>query len=429
MYKHVLFDMDGTLVNTYHANLGSLVSLLDKYSPGHGKTKKDLEFIFGIPGDDGLRALGFTNEQIPAMVKDWLDIVKTRSHDFTVYEGIIPVLSYLKNNGVKMAIVTSRTRNIDMGGPLGGTLPEVFRPYIDFDICAGDTPRPKPSADPINHYIDRTHAKREEVLFIGDTPTDLEAAHAAGVDFGLALWGYAGHEHLYCKHYLRSPWNIVNLVTSKNDDTSIAGQLHRWAREINAIGMCGRTYSKDRFDIERFERLQEIACEMASTYVDESIEVIRKQWIQDARYKTPQLDTRAAIFDEEGRILMVKEKLSNKWSLPGGWCDENCSAVENTLKEVREEACMTVVVTKFVALLDRARHNEPDTLSGCLKVFLECKAGPGEFVDNIETSERRFFKKEEIPTGDDLRSSTNSYDQIMMCFAAHNDPNWKTIVE
>lgn len=428
MYKHVLFDMDGTLVNTYKANLGSLVALLDKYSPGHGKVEKDLEFIFGIPGDDGLRALGFTDDQIPSMVKDWLVMVKERSHDFSIFEGIMPVLKFLKNQGVEMAVVTSRTRNIDMGGPLGTTLPEVFRPYIEMDICAGDTKRPKPYSDPIDLYIERTKAKREEVLFIGDTPTDLAAAKAAHVDFGLALWGYAGHEHLYCKHYLRSPWDIVTLVTSKNEDRSFAGQLHRWAREINAIGMCGRTYSKDRFDIERFERLQEIACEMAATYVDEDIEVIKSQWYRDAQYKTPQVDTRAAIFDAEGRMLLVKEKLNKKWSMPGGWCDENCSAVENTLKEVREEACMTVVPVKCVAVLDRNRHNPPENITGCLKIFIECKPGPGEFVDNIEISERRFFAKDELPI-EDLRHSTNTLDQIMMCFAAHEAENWSTVIE
>lgn len=428
-YKHLLFDVDGTLVDTFEANISSIIELLDRYMPGHGKTPDDLVCLFGLPGPECLRYLGFegTPEELKAYLYEWLDLVRTKSHAYKVFPGVIPVLSFLKSQGYHMAVVTSRTRDVSMGGPLGSHLPEPFRPYIDRAVCANDSKRPKPFPDPILHYMEQTGAKREEILFIGDAATDLQCANAAGVDFALALWGYMGPEHLYCKHYLKSPWEVVSLISQADAERDLAAQLHNWARELNAIGQIGLTYEKDKFDKQRYERLQEMAAEMASFYVPQDAQVIKKQW-EMSGYKTPQLDTRAAIFDEQGRILLVKESNSGKWNMPGGWCDENLSIVENTLKEVKEEAGLDVHAKRLIAIHNRNKHNEPQNISGCLKAFVECSIGDGTFIANEETTQSRFFAQDELPV-DNLRLSTNTLEQIMMCFACHNDPDWQCVVE
>ena len=46
-YKHILFDVDGTLVDTYEANISSLIELLDRYVPNHGRGLNDFADIFG----------------------------------------------------------------------------------------------------------------------------------------------------------------------------------------------------------------------------------------------------------------------------------------------------------------------------------------------------------------------------------------------
>ncbi len=426
-YKHLLFDVDGTIVDSFDADIKSLIELLNRHRPSHGKTAEDLAFVFGIPSFSSLKALGFDEEQIPKLTKEWIELEHENAHMNSLFDGIIDVIAYLKDRGFELGIVTSRSREGNLGGPLGGFIPEPVHHLITRAICAGDTPRPKPYPDPILHYMEITGAKREEILFIGDALTDLQAADAAGVDFALALWGYHGKDHPYCRHYLKTPWDLVAVCTEKDKDTSFVAQMHAWAREINAIGQIGLTYCDDRFDRERYERLQNIAAQMAAHYIDESAEIIKKEWCTHG-YKTPQVDTRAAIFDDQGRILMVKEKLSQKWDLPGGWCDENLSVVDNILKEVREEANMDVHAVKLVGVFDRNRHNTPDTIVGCLKFFVECSSGPGTFTDNTETLERRFFAQNELPVKD-LRTTTCTLDQIMMCFACHKDKNWKPILE
>ena len=161
--------------------------------------------------------------------------------------------------------------------------------------------------------------------------------------------------------------------------------------------------------------------------VDEQAEVIRKQWLTDG-YKTPQLDTRAAIFDDQGRILMVKEQRSQKWNVPGGWCDEDQTIMSNVVKEVREEAGMEVYPKRLIAILDRSKYNTVDTLGGCLKAFVLCSCGTESFESNSETSERRFFAEDELPV-ENLRTNTNSLEQLKMCFACYRAAEWTPIVE
>lgn len=430
-YKHLLFDVDGTLVDSFEADMSSLATLLDRHRPGHGKTREDLIFAFGIPGRSTLRILGFSEEEIPELIAEWVDLAAERASEVKLFDGVIPVLSRLKELNFSMGIITSRTRDKSLGGPLGNFIPEPVRPYISHAVCAGDTARPKPYPDPILHYMELTGAKREEILFIGDAPTDLQAASAAGVDFALALWGYHGREHLFCSHYPKSMWEVLNIATQKEKEQSFASRMHDWAREINAIGQIGLAYVRDRFDEERYKRIQEIACEMAACYVDESFEVIKEQWCTQHGYKTPQVDTRVAVFDDHDRLLMVREALSGQWNMPGGWCDENLSLGANAVKEVYEEAGLRVFVKKLIAVQHRELHNTPQHISGCIKTFIECSAGTGEFVPNTETTECRYFSFEDIKAlkEGELRVSTNTLDQIFLCMEAHKAENWVTVVE
>lgn len=111
------------------------------------------------------------------------------------------------------------------------------------------------------------------------------------------------------------------------------------ARELQALAQTGLMYCKDPFDRERYERIRAMAVDMLSTQVDAPAGQVSR--LLSAGYPTPKLDTRAAIFDEEVRILMTHEN-SGEWSLPGGWVDENQSIRSNAVKEVKEETGLDV---------------------------------------------------------------------------------------
>lgn len=194
----------------------------------------------------------------------------------------------------------------------------------------------------------------------------------------------------------------------------------KWAMEIQSIAQCGLAYAKDVYDIERYERLREIAAEMVSDRTDIPVEKVKTLFCNETGYQTPKLDTRAAIF-KDGKILLVHEK-DGTWSLPGGWVDVLETIESNTVKEVREEAGLEVKAERVIAIHDRNRHNRPVYAYGICKVFMLCSVVGGSFAENIETTGSGYFGRDELPL---LSDDKSTQEQVELCFAAYADENWK----
>ncbi len=192
--------------------------------------------------------------------------------------------------------------------------------------------------------------------------------------------------------------------------------------EIQSLAQSGLAYTDNVYDIERYNRLREIAAEMLCEKSGMPLDKVKDLFCNETGYQTPKLDTRAAIF-KDGKILLVHEN-NRTWSLPGGWCDVLESVKSNTLKEVREETGLEVKASRLIAVQDRNKHNEPIYAYGVCKVFVLCELVGGGFKENIETTEIKYFSLEELP--ENLAKEKTSREQIEMCFKAYNDPNWQT---
>ena len=201
-------------------------------------------------------------------------------------------------------------------------------------------------------------------------------------------------------------------------------QWLEWAKELQFLAQTGLTYSKDVFDIERFERIREISAEIISAQSELSLEKVKDLFCNETGFQTPKLDTRAAIFKED-KILLVKER-NGTWSLPGGWVDVNQTVKSNTEKEVEEEAGLKVEATRIIAVQDRNVHNVPPYAYNVCKVFVLCEILSGHFQPNIETTESDYFRLEELPL---LAEEKNNEEQIKMCFSAYHDKNWQVLFE
>lgn len=198
----------------------------------------------------------------------------------------------------------------------------------------------------------------------------------------------------------------------------------QWAVELQSIAQAGLFYGKDPFDRERYQRIRDIAAEMISFKTEIPLEKIKDLFCCEQGYQTPKLDTRAAIFKED-KILLVREK-NGTWSLPGGWVDVNVSVRENVIKEVKEEAGLDVRPELVIAVQDREKHNLPVYAYKVCKIFVLCSACGGEFQENIETTESRYFGRDELPR---LAEEKNNKEQIEMCFEACHSENWKTLID
>ncbi len=197
-----------------------------------------------------------------------------------------------------------------------------------------------------------------------------------------------------------------------------------WAVELQSIAQAGLFYGKDVFDLERYERIREIAAEMLSYKTQIPPDKVKDLFCSDVGYQTPKLDTRAAIFEND-KILLVKEK-NGTWSLPGGWVDVNVSVKENIIKEVKEEAGLDVAVDLVIAVQDREKHNLPVYAYKICKVFALCSVKGGFFRENLETVDSGYFSWDELPP---LALDKNNEEQIRMCFEAYHAENWKTQID
>ncbi len=193
-----------------------------------------------------------------------------------------------------------------------------------------------------------------------------------------------------------------------------------WAVELQSLAQAGLTYSKDAYDIERFERIREISAEMVAHKSEIPIDKVKNLFCNEAGYQTPKLDTRAAVF-KDGKILLVREN-NGKWSLPGGWVDVNVSVGENAVKEVKEESGLDVRAERIIAVQDRNKHNLPVYAYGICKIFVLCSLIGGHFESNIETTGFDYFTLDDLPP---LAEEKNNAKQVKMCFEAHENDNWQ----
>lgn len=195
----------------------------------------------------------------------------------------------------------------------------------------------------------------------------------------------------------------------------------KWAVELQALAQAGLAYTENRFDIERFERIREIAAEMLTQPSGLPLETVKNLFCGERFYPTPKIACRAAVI-ENGKILMVREKSDGGWSLPGGWVDVDQSVGSNLVKEVREEAGMDVVVERVIAIQDHRKRGHEKHALGIMNVFALCRRIGGSFQPNDETDACGFFGPDELPP---LSIKRTNEEQLQMCFAAYNDPNWK----
>lgn len=189
MIKTVLFDLDGTLVDT----APDLAYALNLQLAKHGKPALAEAAIrpFASHGSKGLLELGFglTPDDVSfiTMRDEYLDIyesVLTRAP--VLFDGMQAALDGIIRSGLSWGIVTNKPRRF--------TIPLVASMGLDSSsvcvVSGDDAPKPKPSPETLFLACDKAKVKPESCLYIGDAERDIEAGRAAGMKTVVALYGY-----------------------------------------------------------------------------------------------------------------------------------------------------------------------------------------------------------------------------------------------
>ena len=189
MLRAVLFDLDGTLLDTGELIAESILYAL-RGRISRLPTKSEVAARIGYPLRDQLR--WWTKlEDVEELVRDYRDYSRRlQDTKLRAYPQAAETLSTLKACGLAIAAVTNKERD----SALRGMRLTGLSPFFDAVIAVEDAGRPKPDPAPVIAALDRLGVRPEEAVMIGDSPLDMEAARAAGVcAFGVAwtAWGAA----------------------------------------------------------------------------------------------------------------------------------------------------------------------------------------------------------------------------------------------
>jgi ADP-ribose pyrophosphatase YjhB (NUDIX family) len=192
-----------------------------------------------------------------------------------------------------------------------------------------------------------------------------------------------------------------------------------WASRLNAIAQNGLLFSHDRFDLERYTSLRNIAAEIMEAHTGVDAAMIRDFFAREEGYATPKVDVRGVVF-LENTLLFVKEPEEGLWSLPGGWADVGESPSEAVVREVFEESGYTARAVKLLAVYDRNKHAHPPIAHHAYKLFIRC-----ELLSQVPAgkpeAEARFFAEDAIPELSVMRVTA---EQIARLFEHYRHPDW-----
>lgn len=210
-YEAILYDFDGTLVDTIPMILSSF-----RYA---------FSTVVGIEEDEafllstiGMPLIHAFSKYPPAVQEQLLAAYQAEnariiSTDVTIFEGIREGLSEISRKGVRQAVVTSKRREIALF-----TMRQFeLEPFFELLIAREDTTVHKPDPEPIYEAMRRLSiTDLTKVLFVGDSVHDLRCANRAGVDAAVVDWTYMPREELAAekpKYWLSSLSDISCILT------------------------------------------------------------------------------------------------------------------------------------------------------------------------------------------------------------------------
>ncbi|MEC1259469.1 pyrophosphatase PpaX [Bacillus swezeyi] len=189
----VLFDLDGTLINTNELIIASFLHTLDHYAPGRYKREDVLAFIGPSLYDT---FSGIHKDKTDEMIRVYREF-NHKMHDelVTEYDTVFETLNRLADEGYKLGIVTTKLRDtVNMGLKLTG-LDSFFETVVTLD----DVERAKPDPEPVLLALSKLGSRPEEAIMIGDNYHDILAGKNAGTKTAGVAWTIKGEESL-AKH-------------------------------------------------------------------------------------------------------------------------------------------------------------------------------------------------------------------------------------
>ena len=193
-YNTVIFDLDGTLLNTLEDLTDSVNAVLNR----HGMATHSIDAIRGFVGN-GIDILmeraipsGRNNESYHEILAEFKEYYSRHCNDKTKpYDGVLEMLSQLKEHGYRMGIVSNKA---DFAVKTLNNL--YFSDYVDVAIGAAEGRKKKPAPDAVMAALSELKSSIEESVYIGDSEVDVATAANCGMDCICVEWGFRDRKEL-----------------------------------------------------------------------------------------------------------------------------------------------------------------------------------------------------------------------------------------
>jgi ADP-ribose pyrophosphatase YjhB (NUDIX family) len=171
--------------------------------------------------------------------------------------------------------------------------------------------------------------------------------------------------------------------------------------ELQTIARTGLNFTESPYDRERYEKLLQLATDYYGRALDLPPDDVRARLTQELGYITPKVGAEAAIFDEEGRILLVQRSDDQRWCLPCGWVDPNETPAQAAVRETREEVGLETRIVRLVDVLTRLPSAETGPHTAVAVIYL-CEITGGAIALSHECLEARYWRIEDVPVWHEL---------------------------
>lgn len=202
-YNHIVFDLDGTLIDTENAILKTWQYTLETY--GLEYPLENLRIVLGIPTLDALEMLDACVDE--DFENKWIQNYSKFSDQAVFFPGTEDMLQFMKKSGFHLGVVTSRKKTEYENYFRKFNLEQLF----DLIVCADDTQQHKPYPEPLLYYAEKSGATPNSCIYIGDMPTDIACANAAGFASGLVTWNRSSVLEPNVDYIFSSPEDLLKL--------------------------------------------------------------------------------------------------------------------------------------------------------------------------------------------------------------------------
>ena len=193
-YKAVLFDMDGTVLDT----LGDLTNAVNHVLALYGMPQREKRDVAGFLGNGAAHLLaksvpaGTSEEMLAEMLRVYQPWYDSHCAILTApYPGVLPMMEALRKAGVKQAVISNK-----QDSAVRQLAEQHFPGLLEVAVGESATVRRKPNPDAVLAALREMGVSRDEAVYVGDTEVDLRTAENAGLACAAVGWGFRTEEQL-----------------------------------------------------------------------------------------------------------------------------------------------------------------------------------------------------------------------------------------